>query len=1054
MYRTDIGESPESDPVAKNQLFNICQSQGDSKGSLKFLVMQTSVLPSPSSAVVPPPTGHNLAHGPPGHSLPNQAYMLGSPADLSRKTFSASSASGIERYRAGQAGSRHSRSGSVSSQSEKMGRHDYLYGNQDSALETSPVDITQMPNASNYTTQGPPIGGNPSSHLSRHHRVMSKSGRRVPSASTGTSRGSQSPADEKTKAAAMRYYASPPQSLDTNTSGTHTSTTSIPTAAAFGSGMYRADGFQAQGKRGNTTPTMQPWPQPDYQPSSQHPFLPNPSRSSFDSSLPVQREQFSPGRPMVESPDYSGDRNPADRMYDNTVDWEPSPSEPTEADLLLIHRMQAEEEEKARQQRRQMEEDMRVALQEQQKEHEAWEAMQHRERDVRDRQIETDRLAAERAIEQDRRTVDGERERAERSRREAEIMERERERQVGRERKARRLQWENKVGSWNAGMPYLHSDSSTNPDASTRPSIEPNFGSSSASSSHSRHGNLAFPSAEPRSRPEGLPESYSRGPAQTFSEAATYSPYISQPRYDIAQASLPPGATYGYMVESAQHDQGRDRSQHSQSGPVPQLNRPLRPGRDYNSAVRSATSQVMPDARPYQPHSGPHTYAGPIHATSHPPYDYDNSYRADLARLRAVDAEHPAAYNYNQEYPAQSMPVPQLAFPEPQPFLSTIQDRRGSHGNVSPYSNGSSTVSSRRASISQTPVYRSDHQTTAGNASTYMGPPSAQPLSALSGHLGSYIDPSAGRDQDATMMPGTLIRRDSEPEDDSGNTARAHEWANQLNSMMEGQHDGTLTQPSKLPNLQSDLDQERPVEEGEETLFFVPLGLDQGTEAPSVRNDITVMPQKPPLQVDTHTSAVFEPEQPSASSTDPSESATTLTSESDAILERSGGTNLKRAKSFAKTKDQWNFRPPAEDVYDRLEEFFPKIDLDKPVVSNPVVEAPAEATSPKTEIVAVPRPSRPAGFNKADARKSIRFVAEGRKRHLSKIAPMEKLQPSTTSNALKRTSSMWGHKVVEVTASGLKDGKLPPITQEGAAPGVNCKSMSRNHLTRSKCIAE
>ncbi|KAH8090946.1 kinase-like protein [Filobasidium floriforme] len=156
---------------------------------------------------------------------------------------------------------------------------------------------------------------------------------------------------------------------------------------------------------------------------------------------------------------------------------------------------------------------------------------------------------------------------------------------------------------------------------------------------------------------------------------------------------------------------------------------------------------------------------------------------------------------------------------------------------------------------------------------------------------------------------------------------------------------------------------------------------------------------------------------------------TAATIESDNAQD-GGGANLRRAKSFAKTKDQWNFRPPAEDVYDRLEEFFPKIDLDKPVVQAPTLEGLPETAQQPTETIQtpVPKPHRQPGFNKADARKSIRFVAEGRKKHLSKIAPAVKQQGSSLER--KRSSSMWGHKVVEVTPAGIEQGKLPPAPIE------------------------
>jgi mitogen-activated protein kinase kinase kinase len=154
------------------------------------------------------------------------------------------------------------------------------------------------------------------------------------------------------------------------------------------------------------------------------------------------------------------------------------------------------------------------------------------------------------------------------------------------------------------------------------------------------------------------------------------------------------------------------------------------------------------------------------------------------------------------------------------------------------------------------------------------------------------------------------------------------------------------------------------------------------------------------------------------------------------------GAKVRRHRSFAKNRDQWNFRPPAEHVYDNLEEFFPKIDLDKPVVdaviANPHIEEPSpKAVSPDRpyeddpSTYRVPSSARPGGFNKLESRKSIRFVAEGRKKHLSKIAPVNKAQQ--TSLERKRSSSMWGHRVVEVTPSKLKSGNIPATEGGNAA---------------------
>lgn len=252
-------------------------------------------------------------------------------------------------------------------------------------------------------------------------------------------------------------------------------------------------------------------------------------------------------------------------------------------------------------------------------------------------------------------------------------------------------------------------------------------------------------------------------------------------------------------------------------------------------------------------------------------------------------------------------------------------------------------------------------------------------------------------------------------QDDSGNTAKALEWADHLQGMMSGE-EGTLM-PKKV-------EAEELEDEAEETLFFVPMGAEQPKEGPP-KDDLTM---KPALKVDTRTSrADYGDGGRDSALTEP------VTGDSDLQTETTG-TGIRRAKSFAKTKDQWNFRPPTEDVYDRLEEFFPRIDLDKPVVNAAIIEGAPISPSPKAEATFMPssRPARQSGFNKAEARKSIRFVAEGRKQHLSKIAPAVK--QAGTSLERKRSSSMWGHKVIEVTPAGIGQGQLPTTPLEEATP--------------------
>ena len=1011
LYRTDIGETPESDAVGRAQLFELCKAQGDAKGSLKFLVMQTSMVPSPSSAAIPPPTGHSMAHG--GPSMGPPSHSLGSPAELSRKAFSAGSAGAAERMRAGYGagggggGSRHSKSGSVSSTSDKFGRQDHGYAH-DFGYETSPVDTSSQPYAIQGIQSGTSASGSASgtgNHtLSRHHRLMSKSSRRMPS--TSTSKGSQSPADERK--GVPRSYGSPPPSLDAM-SGTQTST-SASLSTAIGS---RGEVLHHPSRRGNTAPAYG---------DKNEARIPSGSSSSnyHRPSLPTPYDHMH-ARPPMDSPENEAGVPAFDHSYD-AVEWEPSPSEPTEADMILIQRMQQEEDERERQKRIQMEADMRVAMQEQQKEHAAWEAQQAREQEARHRQVEADRVAAERAEENERRFVENDRDRADRLKREAEALEKERERQVGRERKARRLQWENKAGMWNPGLSTFGSDDlppATQNQSPLDSRYDHPFGPSSASTSNSR----PIPVDDPRARHANMAGYGSPSLRDTYMATPPTDPDDPFGAYDGLQAHLPPGATYGYRVEPAYRDRDRQPMYHAQSGPVPHVTQPLRSNRSYANINRSASAQPTYDQGQYYD-----SRTVGRHAASHPPIETDPIYRNDLARVRSAEGA--------RQYSGQRSNLPTLAFPEPHPAAAMRMDRRGSESAAQmPISPSSS--HSRRASFGQGIVaYREDQRS---DASALLSPEVAQ-LPRSQQHLSD----APSRASESTLQQEHYSSREQDQEDDSGNTARANQWTAQLNAMIDGQDEGTLT----APNASSPTDPEE--DQAEETLFFVPMGNDKGFVAPD-KNDLTI---KPSLTVDTSTTRPnLAPHSAHPTSNSSSDLPTAATLESDSIREGGHGTGLRRAKSFAQTKDQWNFRPPAEDVYERLEEFFPKIDLDKPVVA-PVLDAVAEQPAQPTETIHTPaqnsKQTRPHGFNKADLRKSIRFVAEGRKKHLSKIAPAVKQQGSSLER--KRSSSMWGHKLVEVTPAGIEQGKLPPAPIEEVAsdgnPGesfrcVECVSLSR-----------
>src|ERR1700761_8657544 len=81
----------------------------------------------------------------------------------------------------------------------------------------------------------------------------------------------------------------------------------------------------------------------------------------------------------------------------------------------------------------------------------------------------------------------------------------------------------------------------------------------------------------------------------------------------------------------------------------------------------------------------------------------------------------------------------------------------------------------------------------------------------------------------------------------------------------------------------------------------------------------------------------------------------------------------------------WAPRPPPEDVYERLDDFFPEHDLDEPVI-----EAMSGGTSPTStdQMIPVPAPPAPTVADKGriHGKKSIRLVAQERRRYIAQTS--------------------------------------------------------------------
>ena len=138
-----------------------------------------------------------------------------------------------------------------------------------------------------------------------------------------------------------------------------------------------------------------------------------------------------------------------------------------------------------------------------------------------------------------------------------------------------------------------------------------------------------------------------------------------------------------------------------------------------------------------------------------------------------------------------------------------------------------------------------------------------------------------------------------------------------------------------------------------------------------------------------------------------------------------------QSKSESTVQDSsWASRPNPEEVIDRLEDFFPDHDLDKPVI---------EASSGGTSPTAVENPPAPLPYNgkpppdkRSRHKKSIRVVAE---EHNLRQDRTSRLQSSSAANVFrKRSTKLWDSRVEEVTPGQITSG-MPPIPDSPSASG-------------------
>ncbi len=110
--------------------------------------------------------------------------------------------------------------------------------------------------------------------------------------------------------------------------------------------------------------------------------------------------------------------------------------------------------------------------------------------------------------------------------------------------------------------------------------------------------------------------------------------------------------------------------------------------------------------------------------------------------------------------------------------------------------------------------------------------------------------------------------------------------------------------------------------------------------------------------------------------------------------------------------DNWAPRPPPENIYEELEKFFPKHDLDKPVI-----EASSGDTSPTNvePVAALPPMPIPDDRGRIRAKKSIRLVAQEHKKRIDRTSKAADAIAQKDNMMRKRSTKLWGSRLEEVT---------------------------------------
>ncbi|WVF69666.1 hypothetical protein IAT40_004445 [Kwoniella sp. CBS 6097] len=461
----------------------------------------------------------------------------------------------------------------------------------------------------------------------------------------------------------------------------------------------------------------------------------------------------------------------------------------------------------------------------------------------------------------------------------------------------------------------------------------------------------------------------------------------------------------------------------------------------FNTMPRSSRGPSWDDQEP------------PLSATRPNTVHYDRSPPPPTSPQTAMGIRRPSTY-YDDFSPPSTARTPGIGagYREVQTMPSPGVWGRPRSGSASATHRPTSPITDERRRVSESSAYADERD----SQLPYNHPSTSPETSWLA--VSNY-----GRsDTDTLSVAGTVssestVRPQKSSEDtDSNDTARAGMWEGHIRDMI-GQMAGGSSGEGTV----------RPGDEEEATLWITaPVQPHDSPSSLSRSSAVRPSPSKPNLIVDTAATPVR------------AEGLTSVTTPSDSATESEGtgeGTGIRRGKSFARPKDpnQWNFRPEPELLYENLDRVFPKIDLDQPIVqgagstpTTPAADSPAKTEVPQSApsqqfprlhgVSPITETSRPPStlasrskFNKAENRRSIRVVADHKRRtlqrehhdvseHLSGLrldaaAQIRAEEEDDKKKVERRRSSMWDHKLVEVTPSRIAMGQVPSSIPESPA---------------------